>query len=436
MRTLCLNLQKQEKPSVAENFLVFSPRVHFRDPGLVFVDVGSTAHLFGGEQALMTEALALTKDFYPDATASISDTPFAAQVFSNYYSEYIAPPAHEIDELRPMPLKALSHLEGLIAWRSQREIEDLIQFFQILGLNCVGEIKDFEVESFRERWKNTGALLWKRLHGLDKQVISPLEPSVFLEDYIYLDFPISLTSFLLHCLEKSFRKLFARLQGRCEFAQKVQIHLQCEYSNQCHIIELAPAHPSRDLDTYMKLLENKLESVNLENPIKEIEISIVSCNEKVQQLDFWQPRASDDDKLKKLVNVLDQATLTTGFLKLGDSLMPEDSWSVAAEHEDYTSIEDTVAVDGLAYQLKPAYSKNIHHAPRPSLVLKEPKPLSDFEFRCLQLLSPYPIERIENDWWDQSRGRDYYIALSRQGRCLWVFHDLIEDEYFLHGFFD
>lgn len=436
MRTLCLNLQKQERPSVAENFLVFSPKVHFRDPGLVFVDVASTSHLFGGEQALMTEALALTKDFYPDATASIADTPFAAQVFSSYHSEYIATPTHDIDEIKPMPLNALSHMEGLIAWRSQREIENVIQFFQILGMNCVGEIKDFEVESFRERWQSTGSLLWKRLHGLDKQIISPLEPSVFLQDYIYLDFPISLTSFLLHSLEKSLKRLFARLQGRCEFAQKVQIHLQCEYSNQCHMVELAPAHPSRDLDTYMKLLENKLESINLENPIKEIELSIVTCNEKIQQLDFWQPRASDTDKLNKLVNILDQAELTTGFLKLQDSVWPEESWSVSSEYEAYEAIADTIEFEGKAYQVRPSYSKSINHAPRPSLILKEPKPLPAYEFQRLQLLSAYPVERIENDWWDQSRGRDYYIALSNQGRCLWVYHDLIEDAYYVHGYFD
>ena len=39
MRTLCLNLQRDVAPSVAENFLTFSPRVHYRAPGLVFLDI-------------------------------------------------------------------------------------------------------------------------------------------------------------------------------------------------------------------------------------------------------------------------------------------------------------------------------------------------------------------------------------------------------------
>src|SRR5690349_17283234 len=82
MRTLCLNLNQRENPSIAENFLVFSPRVQYRDPGLVFIDIGSTSHFFGGEKGLMKEAAKISQDFFPASQLAIADTPAVAQLFS------------------------------------------------------------------------------------------------------------------------------------------------------------------------------------------------------------------------------------------------------------------------------------------------------------------------------------------------------------------
>ena len=203
MRTLCLNLQKVDKPCVAENFLAFSPRVYFRDPGLVFLDITGTSHLFGGEEPLMNEAVKLSKDFYPDTQAAIADTPSTAQVFSSRYESFISRPTHAARDLESLPLAALNQLEGLIAWKSSHEIDEIVDFFSTLGIHQIGEIKRFQLESFRERWGHTGSLLWKRLNGLEKQVISPLLPSASIQDYVYLDFPVSLLSFLLHLVSKS-----------------------------------------------------------------------------------------------------------------------------------------------------------------------------------------------------------------------------------------
>jgi protein ImuB len=56
----------------------------------------------------------------------------------------------------------------------------------------------------------------------------------------------------------------------------------------------------------------------------------------------------------------------------------------------------------------------------------------------LQLLAG--PERIESGWWDAGEAgalgelrRDYFVALTRRGECLWVFRDA--EGWFLHGFF-
>lgn len=58
------------------------------------------------------------------------------------------------------------------------------------------------------------------------------------------------------------------------------------------------------------------------------------------------------------------------------------------------------------------------------------------ELERYQFLSHHPIERMEDSWWEDSRGRDYYFALSPKGEFVWLFFDRIEAQYYLHGYFD
>jgi hypothetical protein len=138
MRTLCLCLQQDVAPSVAENFLTFSPRVHYRAPGLIFIDITSTAKIFGGEERLMEEALHVSREFFPDTIASISDTPWGAQALATERPGIISQPALEMEDLNVAPLARLHQLEGLVAWKAPMEVEGIIDFFHMLGLHRLG----------------------------------------------------------------------------------------------------------------------------------------------------------------------------------------------------------------------------------------------------------------------------------------------------------
>jgi protein ImuB len=67
---------------------------------------------------------------------------------------------------------------------------------------------------------------------------------------------------------------------------------------------------------------------------------------------------------------------------------------------------------------------------RPLWLLPEPKPIQ---------LSGMPAlagaERIESGWWDGGDvRRDYFIARTQQGSALWIFKDLSDGSWHLHGF--
>ncbi len=425
---------------MAEAFLQLSPQLQYRDPGFIFVDISSTTRLFGGEVSILKRARDLSQSLQLETSLAIADHPSTAQTLSVYQPSYISPPNRDSETLKPLPLAALNHLEGLISWSSTAEVQDadireIVSFFNLVGLRQVGDVQKIPRESWHQQWGKTGEMLWRKIHGQDQQLISPYLPQETLLDSLHFDFSVSLRSFLLHSLEKRLQILLARLQGRGQLAQKLRLHLHCEYSQQQHFLEVHPALPTRDSEVLMKLLEHKLASIETSNPIQQVEFEILPVAERVEQLDFWQPRIKDQDRIKDLQGLLRQAEINSGFVQLKDELLPEESWQLSFDFMDYEPLEDQVHIDGQSFQIKPVHSQHLRSAPRPSLLLPTPKALSSKELRQLEFLSAQPTERLEESWWEISRGRDYYLALSSKGECLWIYHDRIEDRYYLHGYY-
>ncbi len=474
-----LNQQSRKIRAASEAFLRFSPRVQFREPNLVFLDITSTAHFFkrdgvSAEQGLLESAVQLSRELGLEVKAAISDTAAGAQVFAHLNTHFICHVGEERENLQALSLPLLPYLEGLSPWEQPKIIEQIVTFFFMLGFEKIGDLERFTATALQDRWGATGTLLWKRLRGLDKVPISPLLPTEPLEEYVHFDFPVSLLSLLLHQAHRSIQFLFARLQGRCLLARKLILRLHCEYSGTRHKIEIEPNSPSRDLKLFLTLLENKLDGLDLENPIRDLEIEVVPCSEQTHQLDFFEPRTSDDDKLDSLFSVLQQSSIRTGVYEIHDSILPEKTWSLSttrrndarrefkktmpsrsstelcgysAQDQNYDNNSSSVrasnkksssagAAAANAYAALPAYGVAVAEAPRPTRLLRHSRRLAMQELQRLQILTGHPIERLEDSWGENGDKRDYYFAVSPQGQCLWIYQDLKTQEYYLHGYFD
>ena len=422
MRTLCLNLPKTERPSVAETFLAFSPRVHYRAPGLVFIDVASTAQKFGGEIGLLSEVQRLTGDFFPGTTAALADTPAAAQLLSRFKPFSIAAPQAEAQELKDLPLSAIVHFEGLIAWRTMREVENVIDFFYGLGVKRLGDLSRFSAAALSERFGATGTMLWRRLHGRERQIISPLIPVEPLSESISYDFGVSLLPLLLHSIEKSLQGLLARLHGRREITDKVLLHLHGEYGQRYHLVEIKPAKGNSNLAQLMNLIEDQLANLDLENPIKDLTIEVLTGAEyNYSSHDTSRP----------------QARLTSGFLRPQNDLCPDMNWESNDDIEDVVSGDlsfDRLLIDGQTFHLKTNTNLSGNDMPKPTTVLPQPKRLSPLRLSRYKFLRSLPMEKIEDGGWDTTRGRDYHLALSPEGTPCWIYHDRLENQHYLYGY--
>lgn len=439
MRVLCLNLKTLQEPSLLDAFVVISPQVQFRYPCYVFINITSTLHLFGGEAKCLQKALDIAQHFSADTTAAIADNAALAQMFSKWRPNFIQE-ARDKNIYKNLSLDALKELEGLIPWEKPSVIDHIISVFHSLGFHSPEDIYQLQLSSLKERWGNYGTTLWNRLHFQDLQVISPHHPSSPFLGYSYLEHPLATAPLLFQHLQLQLTPLFLRLEGLNRFCQKMTVTLYCEYSDRSYILAIEPVSPGRNQVLFEDLLYKKLEKLDLENPIKEFEIQIFDTPEKIQQLDFFEPRDLKEEKWKRLISFMQQAECKIGFLEIQPSTYPEDSYQFVSDWPTEFTPKDEILQKDEALMVKTHHSKSINQSPRPSLLLEEPLLLNSYETNKLHFLTNFPVERIESQWWKSQpqkiKNRDYFFAYTSQGQLLWVFKDRTNSQVYVHGYFD
>lgn len=453
--------------TLCEILLRFSPRIsnRFADAKIwFFLDLSSNRswieRTFGNEVQLVETVLKTLGSLDHNARIAIADTPQAAQAFAIQHSYWISEPGRTRRDLDRLPLAAMLHLEGLEAWKHPSRVDAIANFFSLLGFQTIGEIASFKESAFHERWGELGAKVYLRLQGSaakDQQPIAPFVPTDALKAFVHLDYPVSVVSLLLHEVETAMKNLFARLEGRRLVVRRLRVCLRCEYSNHEHVFSIEPSTPTREIRFFRLLLENRLDRVELLNPIKDLEIEIDPLPENERQEGFEDQTTLDQQKLSLLTSLLKQEGASAGFAQIQDDVWPENTWvrnpEASTSNSRATSCAQPALVptaqgelDETGFAPKFQYAAALENAPRPALLLRKPRLMEPKEISQLQFYSGRPIERIEHSWWEGRAGppgtltpgirRDYYIARDKQGRNLWLYQDETSDRFFLHGAFD
>lgn len=440
MRVLCLRFPEQLELSWVEAFLIFTPKISLRPPRGLFLEISSTQHLFGGEKALMEKARALAEKFAEAPVgAAIADAATTAQALAHHAAGTKSFPGEDLRVLADLPLEAMIDLEGLTPWPGPR-VQVLIAFFRSLGFKKLGELQTLTRSQLQERWGELGISLWKRLQARDEQVFSPWLTREPLTGYVFFEDPAAHVKTLTRKLDPVLANLFLRLEGQGRFARALTVILHCEWSKTRHTIRCEPVSPSRDLDLFRDLLARKLDELDLENPVKEVEAAIEEIPEKVQQLDFFQPRDTNESRWQRLISFAAQGGVEMGFVQPQSSHFAEETVTFRPAEPEHFELQDKIEKnEDSSVQVRPVYAKALDKAPRPSLLLDPPREIDAAEAATLRPLTTIPAERVTGPWWRSSKpmeGRDYFFALSQEGRLLWIFKDKVTRKIFLHGAFD
>ncbi|MBL8267702.1 Y-family DNA polymerase [Steroidobacter sp.] len=219
------------------------------------------------------------------------------------------------------------------------------------------------------------------------------------------------TEALLFPLRRMLREFVGFLRARDTGTQKFTLRF-VHRDAVATIISIGLSMPDRNSERFLALTRERLEHTVLPSASVALELSAD---------EFATPTGLHIDMLSGATEQSEELghTLDRIVARLGEAQVhgvkavadhrPEHGWATASAQET---------------------RQHLDSPDRPLWLLSEPKPLQ---------LSGMPAltgaERIESGWWDSGDvRRDYFIARTQQGAALWIFKDLHDGSWHLHGF--
>jgi protein ImuB len=219
------------------------------------------------------------------------------------------------------------------------------------------------------------------------------------------------TEALLFPLRRMLREFVGFLRARDTGVQKFTLRF-VHRDTVATTLHVGLSMPDRNSERFLTLTRERLEHAAL--PSASVALELLAD-------EFAMPTGMHVDMLSGATEQSEEINHTIDRIaaRLGETQVhgvkavaehrPEHSWTTAAPQET---------------------RQHLDFPDRPLWLLPEPRPLQ---------LSGMPAlagaERIESGWWDGGDvRRDYFIARTQQGAALWIFKDLSDGSWHLHGF--
>jgi protein ImuB len=406
----------------------------------LFLDITGAAHLFGGEERLLSDISRRLDCFGLPARLAIADTAGTAWALSHHHAKrsVILPSGQEAEALAPLPVGAL---------RLSPETRTTLQR---LGFKRVGSLFDKPRAPFAARF--AGELLQRLDQALGRvhEPLVPIVPPPVYHSLRYLLEPIATQDAIVAVATRLMQDLVHALTRDGVGARALRLSLY-RVDGEVNAVDIGLTVPTRSAAHVARLLDLKLERITEE----EIEAGFgfealdlaVTVAERMEpgQTDF-SAFAEGGDCAERCAALIDRLRNRLGArnvwrLKPIESHLPERA-------------EVPCAAAGAA----PAWPIPDGARPRPLLLLPHAEPADNVmaevpdgppqQFRwhgeTHTIARAQGPERIASEWW-RSRAhqptRDYYLVEDESGRRFWVYREgfyeggVSAPRWFVHGLF-
>ncbi len=437
---------------VAEVGLAFGPTVAIDPsdtssgsetlPDSVWVDLTGTTHLHGGEEATLLELTSRVRELGHRVRGAIADGPRLARAAAMFGSapESIVPVGGGREVMQPLPLEALPLSSDRIVWLHR------------LGLWTVGDLTKLPREASASRLPPG----WFELAiGRDDAPLVAYEPPRAPTESIEWDDPVSSIEPLLFALSGLVSRLSARLEGRGEAVQSLELSAPYDRS----IAELRNVSPDEsalffriDLPSPLshkadlfRVLKSKLEHTELLAPVIGLSITAALLTHAPKsQLVLGGEAAENLTDPRAMAILLAEVSAeigkdNVGVLELSSLHRPEARTRLVPLHDVSRRAKVDVTLEHTASD-----------AEFPTRLLSKPIPLTTTPNRGLVVSIDHQLFTVQNatqsmrfedvEWWTPSPVcRDYMrVSLTSCSKNVqaWVFVDRRTGQSFLHGYFD
>lgn len=395
----------------------YCPWVGFDENGLV-LDITGSAHLFGGEAAMLADMRARLSRAGLSVRLGLADTRGAAWALA-HYGEGVAASRATAEAISPLPVAALRLDEGTCT------------ALQRLGLR---RIRDLAATARAPLTRRFGPGLLMRLDqalgAVAEQVSPPPEPPRY-STRLTLPEPIGLMADVMAGLERLLTPLCDRLRAQDKGARVLCLTL-LRVDGGSQQVELRLARPMRDPARILPLFERGVTQADAGFGIDQLRLEAVrveSLPPEQVSLAATQDRGALDDLISRIGTRIGLENIRR-FLP-ADSHIPERSFIIAA-----------------AGFSEPAGN---WHSPQPRpLIMFLPEPIrangpnppETFRWRNMALITARATgpERIAPEWWLADASwrtglRDYWRVETGEGRQLWMFYTPQNPGWYVQGEF-
>jgi protein ImuB len=194
-------------------------------PDTVWLDITGAAHLAGGEAELLQELSLRVRALGHTVRAAVASGPRIAQAFSRWAPSRSGTDANWVvsqDEttarLSDLPVNALPIDAERVSW--------LVR----LGIHTIGELRGLPRAAAASRLGDQASQVLDMAEGIDDEPLVPYEPVLVPTEHVGWEDPVTGSEPLLFVLRGLTSRLSARLEGRGEAAQVLELSIEHDRS--------------------------------------------------------------------------------------------------------------------------------------------------------------------------------------------------------------
>ncbi len=390
---------------------LYSPIVAADPPDGLVLDIQGAAHLCGGEEGLVADAVRRLADLGITAHAALADTWGCAHALARFVGkpQCIIPPGGTSHALVKLPIEAL------------RLPQDMLPDLRLLGLDTIGELAAKPRPPLTQSF---GPKLFRRIDqafGRLAEPINPVDSPELISVVRNYDEPISAAETIERRIIEMIDAMCDRLEVAGLGVRRLDLHFT-RVDNRIETIFVSMAKPVRGPGRLAKLMCAKIEQVDPGSGVDKMVLT-AACVETLtlQQVvaSFSEPPRPDVDEL----------------------------WDVIGNRYGHDSLYRAISVatdipERCVKRLPPSSTEmgSLRNAAyrRPHRVYRRPEPIQTlaalpdhppraFTWRNQRYTVAFADgpERVRGEWWvsDNERGkiRDYFILEVDNGERFWVF---------------
>jgi len=417
--------------SLAQHCYRFTPTVVIKAPDCLLLEIKGSLRLFGGMQSLLTQVQDSIGELGYHARSGVGHTPLAAHLLS--YETLLS---HKAGSDQALLQQSDFNVDGFLsALRKvplQLAIDDLklCERLQRLGWQQLGDVLQQPPAALGRGVGKQLLTLLRKITGEQPDPQIPIQPRADFRDDMHLPFSLGSVQGLMYPAQRLLQDLQQFLLRRQLTSHGIEWRLR-DTRRRIYSIPITVSKPQYRANVFLALTQLKMEALKLEDDIEVITLisekhSPLAPSET--QLFRGLRAAGGNDNIETMDEVIDRLRARLGDescqqLRTFDEELPEMATQV-------------VPINGGDDDVAAASGKMISESTgQPLWLLSSPQLLPQgLHYRGPLSLVSGP-QRLQSYWWSAVVKRDYYSAQHDDGARYWVFRQLPDGPWYLHGVF-